>query len=88
MLRRSAKLRCFKNQINPNRPHDVHYYSSQKSWMTSEIMDSVLTKINRKIAAAKRNTLLFMDYGPCHPESFVVSYSNIKVNLKTVWPNG
>ena len=46
--------------------------------MTSETMDSVLTKINRKMAAAKRN-FLFMDNSPRHPEKFVVSYSNIEV---------
>ena len=40
--------------------------------MTSEIMDSALTKINRNMAAAKRNILLFMDKAPCHPENFVV----------------
>ena len=46
--------------------------------MTSEIMDAVLTKINDKVAAAKRNILLFMDNAPCHPENFAVSYSNIQ----------
>ena len=76
---RSAKRRFFKNLFNPKRPYDMHYYSSQKSWMTSEIMDSVLTKINRKMTAAKRNFLLFMDNAPCHPENFFVSYLNIKV---------
>ena len=76
---RSAKPRCFKKLINPKRPYDVHYYSSQKSWMVSKIMDSVLTKINRKMAAVKGNILLFMDNAPCHPENFVVSYSNMKV---------
>ena len=47
--------------------------------MTREIMDSVLTKINRKMAAAKRNILLFMDNAPCHLENFVVPYWNTKV---------
>ena len=47
--------------------------------MVSKIMDSVLTKTNRKMAAAKGNILLFMDNAPCHPENFVVSYSNMKV---------
>ena len=47
--------------------------------MTSEIMDSLLTEINQKMAAAKRNILLFMDNAPCHPENFVVSYSNMNV---------
>ena len=64
---RSAKPRCFKKLVKPKRPYDVHYYSSQKSWMTSEIMDSVLTKINRKMAAARRSILLFMDNAHCHP---------------------
>ena len=43
---RSAKPRCLKKLINRKRPYDVHYYSIQKSWMTSEIVDSVLTKTN------------------------------------------
>ena len=64
---RSAKPRCFKKLVKPKRPYDVHYYSSQKSWMTSEIMDSALTKINRKMAAARRSILLFMDNAHCHP---------------------
>ena len=58
---RSAKPRCFKNLINPKRPYNVHYYSSQKSWMTSEIVHSVLRKTNQKMAAAKH--LAF--YGQC-----------------------
>ena len=41
-------------------------------------MDSVLTKINRKMAACQRTILLFIDNAPCHSENFVVSYSNIK----------
>ena len=45
--------------------------------MTSEIMDPVLTKINRKMAAAKRNILLFMYNALCHPDNFIVSFSNI-----------
>ena len=47
--------------------------------MTSEIIAFVLTKINQKMAASKGNILLFMYNVPCHPENFVVSYSNIKV---------
>ena len=31
------------------------------------------------MAATKRNILLFLDNAPCHPENFVVSYSNIEV---------
>ena len=74
---RSAKPRHFKNLVNPKRPNHVHYYLSQKPWMTSEIMDSVLSKINRKMASAQRNILFFMDNAPCNLENFTVSYSNI-----------
>ena len=35
--RRSGKSRIFNNLINPKRPYDVHYYSSYKLWMASEI---------------------------------------------------
>ena len=31
------------------------------------------------MAAAKRNIFVFMDNAPCDPESFIASYSNIKV---------
>ena len=72
---KSAKPRCFKNLINPKRPYDMHYYSSQKSCITREIMNFVLTKLNRKKTVAKRNILLFMDNAPCYPEKFFVSYS-------------
>ena len=47
--------------------------------MTSEIMNFVLTKINRKMAAATSNILLFKDNAPCQPKNFVVSYSNMEV---------
>ena len=56
---RSVKPRCFKNLINPKSPYDVHYHSSQTSYMTSEIMNSMLNKINRKM----EKHLVF--YGQC-----------------------
>ena len=37
--------------------------------MTTEIMTSILGKINRQIEVAKRKIILFMDNAPCHPES-------------------
>ena len=46
------------------------YYSSYKTWMASEITESVLTEIYRKMAAAKRNISLFMDNASCHPEKY------------------
>ena len=46
------------------------YYSSYKTWMASEITESVLTEIYRKMAAAKRNISLFMDNASWHPEKY------------------
>ena len=43
---RSRKPRCFKNIKSLSRPHGIYYYSSPKAWMTTEIMTSVLGKIN------------------------------------------
>ena len=47
--------------------------------MTTEIMTSILGKINRQMEVAKRKIILFMDNAPCHPESLSERYSNIKV---------
>ena len=54
---RSAKPRCFKNVKNRKRPYGIYYYFNQKAWMTTEIMTSILTKINRKMEAAKASTI-------------------------------
>ena len=42
---RSKKLRCFKNIKSLSRPHG-YYFSNPKAWMTTEIMISILGKIN------------------------------------------
>ena len=47
--------------------------------MTTEIMTSVLGKINRQMEVAKRKIILFMDNAPSHPESLSERYSNINV---------
>ena len=76
---RSKKPRCFKNIKSLSRPHGIYYYSNPKAWMTTEIMTSVLGKINRQVEVAKRKIILFIDKAPCHPESLSERYSNIKV---------
>ena len=43
---RSKKLHCFKNIKRLSRLHGIYYYSNPKAWMTTEIMTSVLGKIN------------------------------------------
>ena len=37
---------CFKNNESLSRPHGIYYYSNPEAWMTTEIMTSILGKIN------------------------------------------
>ena len=67
---KSAMPRCFKSFKKLSRSHNVHHCTNPNAWMTTEIMSSVLAKINRKMECANRNIILFMD-PPCHPESVV-----------------
>ena len=60
------------------RPHSIYYYSDPKAWMITEIMTSILGKINRQMEVAKRKIILFIDNAPCHPESLSEQYLNIK----------
>ena len=76
---RSAKPRCFKNVKNRKRSHGIYYYSNQEARMTTEIMTSVLAKINRKMETVKRKNILFMDNAPCHPKCLSDRFSNITV---------
>ena len=62
-----------------------YYYSNQKAWMTTEILTSVLTKINRKMEATKRKITLFMDNAPCYPESLSDRFCNVRGTLIQIW---
>ena len=75
---RNENPRCFKNNESLSRPHGIYYYSNPEAWMTTEIMTSILGKINWQIEVAKRKIILFMGNGLCHPESLSERYPNIK----------
>ena len=75
----SKKPRGFKSIKSLSRPHGIYYYSHPKAWMSTEIMTSILGKLNRQMEVAKRKIILFMDNTPCHPESLSERYSNIKI---------
>ena len=66
---RSKIPSCFKNIKSLSRPHGIYYYSNPKAWMTTEIMISILGKINRQMEVAKGKIIPFMDNAPYHPES-------------------
>ena len=67
-------LRRFDKSLLP-----VNYFSQNKAWMTGEIMEAVLTKLNRQLSSSGRSILLLMDNAGCHPENLSEKFSNIKV---------
>ena len=70
---------CFKGLRYPSRPGNVHYFSNSKSWMTSEIFETVLSNLNRKLVSENKKVILFLDNPTCHPESMDEMFSNIKL---------
>ena len=57
----------------------VQYFSQAKSWMTGEILESILTKLNHQLSYSGRSILLLMDNTWCHPVSLKEKFSNIKI---------
>ena len=72
-------LRCFKKLQDLSHPTPVHYVSNPKSWMTSEVMEAVLTHFNRKPVFVDRKVILFLDTATCHPESMICQFLQIKI---------
>ena len=54
----------------------VNYFSQIKAWMTDEILNSILTKLNRQLSNQDRKNL---DNTGSHPEEVVGKNRNIKV---------
>ena len=72
---KSAKPRCFKSIDIGSLP--VQYYSQSKSWMTGDI---VVTVLNRRLSTQRRKIALLMDNAGCHPENYLRDqFSNIRV---------
>ena len=72
-------LRRFDKSLLP-----VHYFSQSKAWMTGEIMEAVLVKLNHRLSSSGRSNILLMDNAGCHPTDLAETFSNIKKNL--FWP--
>ncbi|XP_057303197.1 tigger transposable element-derived protein 6-like [Hydractinia symbiolongicarpus] len=76
---KSKVPRCFKKLKDPSRPANVHYFSNPKSWMTSQVMETVLARFNRKLLFEDRKVILFLDNATCYPESMIGQFSQIKI---------
>ena len=73
----SERPRCFKGVNKSHLP--VKYFHQKKAWMSSEILDKVLSAFNPKMKAKDRSILLLMDNAGCHPEYLKEKYSHIKI---------
>ena len=51
------------------------------TWMTTEVMKEVLTRLNAKFKIEGQKILLLMINAPCHPESLGDSISNITIKF-------
>lgn len=74
---KSQKPRCFKGVNTASLP--VQYFSQGKAWMTGEILESILRKLNRRLCTQGRRVALLLDNAGCHPEDLKDHFSNIKI---------
>ena len=72
----SERPRCFKGVDKSHLP--VKYFHQKKAWMSSQILDQVLSAFNQTMKAKDRSILLLMDNAGCHPVYLKDKYSNIK----------
>ena len=57
----------------------VHYFSTKKAWMRTEIMEDILRLIDCKFQLECKKIILFLDNAPCHAESLQNNFKNIKL---------
>ena len=74
---KAANPRCLKRFDKAVLP--VDYYSQKKAWMDSDILETILVKLNRRLSSNGRSILLFIDNAGCHPSDLRGKFSNINI---------
>ena len=83
---KSKVPRCFKKLKDPSRPSDANYYSNPKSWMTSEVMEAVLTRLNQKLSNEKRKVILLTTQHVTRHLSLVDSLISSSFSYRKIQP--
>ena len=77
----SVSPRCFKNLQSPSRLYNCSNLANSKAWMNTEIMTTIMSKLNRELKRNDKHILLFMDTVPCHQQTLSGQFSNITVQF-------
>ena len=65
-----------KKLMYKKRPYGSYYYTDDSAWMDSELMETILKKLNNRYAAQKDKILLFLDNVQSHHDFFVMTCSH------------
>ena len=79
LISKSESPRCFKNIRDKTRPIMVHYFSNEKAWMRTAIMEDVLRVLDRKVQLERRKIIAFLDNALFHPEILQNNFKIIKL---------
>ena len=74
---KAEKHRCFKGVKKSQLP--VLYFHQKKAWMTGDILDEVLLKLNKTLRANRHSALLLIHKAGCHSHDLKHKYTNIKI---------
>ena len=74
---KSKNPSCFGKMDKSKLP--VIYFDQKKAWMTADILETILTRLNSRLIRESRPVLLFMDNAGCHPDYLLVKFTNISI---------
>ncbi|XP_054710184.1 tigger transposable element-derived protein 4-like, partial [Uloborus diversus] len=77
VIGKAKKPRCF----NSVKSLPVDYTSNSKAWMSSEVFNSWLKKIDNKFISAGRKIVMFIDNCPAHPKAAANNLTAIKLEF-------